>query len=176
MQFQIGDQVVHPVHGVGTVKTISTQHFGTGQKRQYYEVAAESVTVWVPIDDKGTTVLRGIAPKHSLHECRRLLSSDPVPLDKSPKIRQLEIAERLSGGLLPALCETVRDLTALSAQRPLPASEDRLLKRIYKALCDEWAAAEGVRAQDALHEIEDLLHAAREPQSPAERVHPKVKS
>ncbi|HEX9077567.1 MAG TPA: CarD family transcriptional regulator [Anaerolineae bacterium] len=164
MQFRIGDRVVHPMYGVGTVKSWTEQEFGGGQMREYYEVETDSATVWVPIDGQGATVLRGIASRHSLAECRRLLSSAPVPLDRSQKLRQIEIGSRLKGGLLPALCETVRDLRAFNSGATLPPSDERVLRRIYKALCEEWAASEGVSEQAALHEIEDLLlesHAAQ---------------
>jgi RNA polymerase-interacting CarD/CdnL/TRCF family regulator len=161
MRFEIGDQVVHPVYGVGTVRTVSAQRFGAGQARQYYEVAMDDITVWAPVDEQGATVLRKIASKRMLAECRRLLSSDPVPFDANHKMRQLEITERLQGGLLPALCGMVRDLRARSLNAPLPATEDRVLRRIYKVLCEEWAASDGVSAQTALHEIEDLLQATR---------------
>ena len=157
MQFQIGDQVVHPVYGVGTIRTLTKQRFGGEKMRQYYEVATSGPVVWVPINEQGATVLRGIASKQSLGGCRQLLSSDPVPLDKDRKIRQLEIATRLKGGLLPALCEMVRDLRAQSQRKPLGITEDNLLRKTYKALCDEWAASDGVTAQTALHEIESLL-------------------
>lgn len=161
MQFRIGDRVVHPMYGVGTVKSWSEQEFGGGQMREYYEVETESATVWVPIDGQGATVLRGIASPHSLAECRRLLSSVPVPLDRSQKVRQIEIGSRLKGGLLPALCITVRDLRAFNSRAPLPPSDERVLRRIFKALCEEWAASEGVSEQAALHEIEDLLLESR---------------
>src|SRR5512143_2234745 len=114
MQFEIGDQVVHPVYGVGTVRTVSAQRFGAGQARQYYEVAMDDITVWAPVDEQGATVLRKIASKRMLAECRRLLSSNPVPFDANHKMRQLEITERLQGGLLPALCGMVRDRRARS--------------------------------------------------------------
>ncbi len=170
MQFAIGDQVVHPLHGVGTVKALSRQRFGTGVTRQYYEVVTDGPTLWVPIDADGVTVLRGIASKHTVSECRHLLSGDPRPLDTNPRLRQVEIAARLKGGLLPALCEMVRDLRARSARAPLPATEEHVLRRIYKALGDEWAAAEGVSARIALHEIENLLREGGGPQLPKERI------
>ncbi len=163
MQFQIGDRVVHPVHGVGTVMQCSEQQFGGAKARQYYEVVTGSFStrLWVPINEQGSTVLRGIASKHSLGECRRLLSSVPVPLDNDRKVRQLEIAARLKSGLLPALCEMVRDLRARSQKASLGASEQTLLRKISNALCEEWAAADGVSAASALREIEDLLQAGR---------------
>ncbi|MCL4394526.1 MAG: hypothetical protein M1482_06955 [Chloroflexi bacterium] len=72
-------------------------------------------------------------------------------------MRQVDIARRLKGRLLPSLCETVRDLRADGERKPLSKSDDDLLKRISKALCDEWAATEGVTAQVAQAEIEALL-------------------
>jgi len=157
MQFQVGDKVVHPVHGVGTIKTFTKRLFIGGKARQYYEVITGGATIWVPINGQGSSVLRRIAPKDSLNECRRLLRGRPVPLDKDRQLRQLEIVTRLKGRLLPELCEMVRDLRARSRQKPLGMTEDNLLRKISKALCDEWAAVDGVTAQAALDEIESLL-------------------
>jgi CarD family transcriptional regulator len=157
MQFQVGDRVVHPVHGVGIIKTFSKQLLSGEKAHEYYQVTTGTATVWVPINAEGFAGLRKIAPKESLNECRRLLRGRPVPLDQDRQLRQLEIAKRLKGRLLPELCEMVRDLRARSRQKPLGITEDNLLRKIYKALCDEWAAVDGVTNQTALHEIESLL-------------------
>jgi RNA polymerase-interacting CarD/CdnL/TRCF family regulator len=157
LQFQIGDMVVHPVYGVGTIKTFSKQLFAGEQSHEYYQVIAGKSTLWVPINDQGSTVLRKIAAKGSLNECRKLLKRNPVPLNRDRKIRELEIARLLKDRLLPALCETVRDLQAHSRQTPLGRIEGDLLKKTFKALCDEWAAAEGVTTLAALGEIESLI-------------------
>ena len=163
MQFQIGEQVVHPVYGVGTVKTFAERQFVGEKARPYYEVATggHATTIWVPFDEQGSTVLRGIASKHMLGECRRLLSSAPIPLHKDRKIRQSEIALRLKGGLLPALCEMVRDLRARSQTTPLGTIEETLLRRISKALCEEWAATDDTSPANALCEVETLLRAGK---------------
>jgi CarD family transcriptional regulator len=166
MQFHIGDRVVHPVYGVGTVKTFTKQRFAGEKMRKYYEVATGGPTVWVPIDEQGSTVLRGIAAKDSLNECRRVLRGRPVPFAKDRQMRQLEIANRLKDRLLPALCEIVRDLRAQSQQRPLGITEEGLLRKTFKALCDEWAASDGVTNQTALYEIESLLQAMHHDQTP----------
>ena len=157
MQFQIGERVVHPVYGVGTVKTLSEQQFSGVPAHHYYEVTTPGPTIWVPIDAEGHTVLRRIASKASLAQCRTLLMGDPIPFDKKHQVRQLEIAARLKGGLLPALCEMVRDLRARSWGTPLGITEQVVLRKISKVLCEEWAASDGVSPAKALHEIEDLL-------------------
>jgi CarD family transcriptional regulator len=160
MQFQVGDRVVHPVHGVGIIKTFSKQLMSGEKAYEYYQVVTGTTTVWVPINDNGFVGLRKIASKESLNECRRLLREHPVPLNQDRQLRQLEIAKRLKGRLLPEVCEMVRDLRARSRQKPLGITEDNLLRKIYKALCDEWAAVDGVTTQTALYEIESLLQEA----------------
>jgi CarD family transcriptional regulator len=157
MQFQIGDQVVHPVHGVGTITTFSKQRFVGAIARPYYEVTHRRATVWVPVDERGLTVLRGIASKDSLKSCRKLLKSPPVPLVKNRQQRQHEIAQRLEGRSLPSLCRIVRDLRGASRLKPLGATESDLLHKTFQALCDEWAASDGVTSKLALDEIESLL-------------------
>jgi CarD family transcriptional regulator len=161
MQFQIGDRVVHPVHGVGTIKTFSKQVFAGKQAHEYYQVSAGTSTLWIPIDDQGSTVLRRIASKASLVACRKLLRGHPVRLDRDRKTRELELARLMKGRLLPALCETVRDLQAAGREKPLGMIEGELLRRTFKALCEEWAASDGVTARDATFEIESLLQAGQ---------------
>jgi CarD family transcriptional regulator len=161
VQFQIGDRVVHPVHGVGTVKTFSKQVFFGDKTQDYYQVIAGTATVWVPVNDQGSTVLRKIAAKESLNECRRLLKRHPIPLDRDRKVRGLELAHLLKDKSLPDLCETVRDLQAHSHQMPLGVIESDLLKKTFKALCDEWAASDNVTSSIALGEIESLLQQGR---------------
>jgi CarD family transcriptional regulator len=161
MQFRVGDRVVHPIHGVGIVKTFSKE-----EAHDYYQVATGTATVWVPINAEGHAGLRKIAPKESLNECRKLLRGRPVPLEKNRQLRQLEIVKRLKDSLLPELCGMVRDLRARSRDKPLGITEDNLLRKIYKALGDEWAAVDGVPTQTALHEIESLLQEGTVNESP----------
>lgn len=161
LHFEIGDRVVDAVHGVGTVKSITPQRLVGEKAVPYYEVVTAGPTIWVPVDAQGLPPLRRIASQATLAECRRLLSSAPTPLDRSRSIRQLQIARRLEGGLLPDRCAALRDLTAHSWSRPLGIGEEGLLRRISKAVCEEWAASDRVAARAALHEIEALLEKAR---------------
>lgn len=161
MRFQIGDQVVHPKYGVGTIKALSSQRFVGEKTRRYYEVSGKDITSWVPIDAQGVTVLREVASRNVLDSCRRLLKRPPTHLIKNHQLRQQEFAHRLEGGSLPAMCGIVRDLTAESRHKPLGSTESELLRRTFKAVCEEWAASDGVTSASAVGEIESLLVLAR---------------
>jgi CarD family transcriptional regulator len=160
MHFQVGDKVVHPIHGVGTVKEFSKQLLTGEQAHEYYQVITMNATLWVPINDAGAVELRKVAPRESLGECRKLLRGHAIPFGQNRQMRQLEITKRLKGNLLPELCEMVRDLRARGKQKPLGLTEDKVLRKAYKALCDEWAAVDDVTVQKAVFEIESLLREA----------------
>jgi RNA polymerase-interacting CarD/CdnL/TRCF family regulator len=153
--------VVHPVHGVGTVKSIKPMRSTGEHEQSYYEVVTGGPTVWVPVQAEGPNRLREVSSKATLAKCRTLLTSPPVRLDKNHRIRQLEIAARLKDGSMPAWCEMIRDLRARSWGTALGVADEVLLKRISKVLSEEWAASEGVSILRALSEIEDLLKQGR---------------
>ncbi len=161
LEFAVGDRVVHSVYGVGTIQAVSEQQFVGGHSRPYLEVKMAGSTLWVPVDASTSTILRGVAPKQTVDVCRKLLSEQPVSFDQNRTVRQVEIANRMKGGLLPALSRTVRDLRAHSWTKPLSAAEDLLLVKLSKALCAEWAASEGVSLTNALREIEARLRKGR---------------
>ncbi len=158
MQFQIGDQVVHPVHGLGIVKHIKRQTISGGKAQRYYEVLTATLTLWVPADAEHLR-LRPISSRSDLSTCRTLLRGDPVLLDKNHRVRQFQISERLRDQSLSARCAIMRDLSAHRRSRPLGANENALLEKIAKAVCDEWAASEGITFAAAQREIEGLLGA-----------------
>jgi RNA polymerase-interacting CarD/CdnL/TRCF family regulator len=123
----------------------------------YYQVVTDDAVLWIPVDDTTALTLRSVTPKRDLSECRRSLSSRPVLLNRDHKKRRVELESRLKNRSLLATCETVRDLTALGRAKPLSDSEDRLLERLFKVLCEEWSAADGVTLSHARQEVQALL-------------------
>ena len=80
MQFEIGDQVVHPQHGVGQVVKLEDKEFESGVIRRYYEISMKGgSTIWVPVD-LGTVGLRKPAGRSEIARCRKILTSRPAPL------------------------------------------------------------------------------------------------
>lgn len=157
VMFEIGDQVVHPQHGVGRVVKLEDREFERGVRRQYYEVSIPGgSTVWVPVDRSNSGVRR-LADRNEIRDCRKILESPALPLTEDGKLRQSELVAHLKRGTIAAQCEVVRDLSAFVAHRPSYGTITAFLQATQSVLYQEWAAVEGITLLEATHEIGSLL-------------------
>lgn len=156
MLFKVGDQVIHPRHGLGHVTNFAIKQFVKGEKRPFYEISFPGSTLWVPLN-LSSSGIRKLTVKSEIVNCRKLLQTPPAPLNDDPRLRQTELVEHLKEGNLTAHCEVVRDLTAHGWQKPLSGTMVTFLKTTQDVLCQEWAAVEGISLEEASIEIESLL-------------------
>ena len=160
--FNIGDQVVHPQHGVGEVVKLEDREFGSGVTRRYYEVSIPSAgsTLWVPLEPPAYG-LRKLAEHSEIDTCRKILASLPVPLTDDPRTRQATLAGRLKKGTVYVQCEVVRDLYALGENKSLYVSMAGFFRQTQNVLCEEWAIVEGISLDEAVREVNSLLEMSR---------------
>ncbi len=161
MNFKVGDRVIHPRHGLGQVTSLAVKQFVEGEKRPFYEISFPGSTLWVPLNLPSTGI-RKLTGKSEIANCRRLLKAPAVPLNSDPRLRQLELKERLKEGTLSAHCEVLRDLAAAGWRKPLSGAMATFLKVTQDVLCQEWAAVEGISLAEAASEIEALLDKSRQ--------------
>lgn len=161
MSFKVGDQVIHPRHGLGQVTNLAVKQFVEGEKRPFYEISFPGSTLWVPFN-LSRSGIRKLTVKSEIANCRQLLKSPAEPLDSDPRMRQTVLRDHLKEGTLTAHCEVVRDLAATGWHKPLSGAMAAFLKVTQDVLCQEWAAVEGVSLMEAASEIESLLDRGRE--------------
>jgi RNA polymerase-interacting CarD/CdnL/TRCF family regulator len=159
--FEIGDTVVHPQHGVGSIVKLEDREFERGAIRKYYEISISEVsTLWVPVDltDSG---LRQLAHKNELVHCREILMAQPEPLLEEGRVRQSKLVAQLKQGTIATQCEVVRDLSAFVAHKPAYGTMPAFLEALVRVLCQEWALVEGITFGEAAAKIHSLLDRPR---------------
>jgi len=162
MMFNVGDQVVHPQHGVGQVVKLEDRAFGSGVTQRYYEVAIKSAgsTLWVPFDPPSYG-LRKLADRSDIKNCRSVLAANPSPLTDDARSRQSNLAERLKEGTIQVQCEVVRDLYAFGEHKSLYGTIAGFFRQTQNVLCEEWALVEGITLPEAVQEVTSLLEKSR---------------
>jgi CarD family transcriptional regulator len=148
IRFEVGDRVVHPHHGIGTITALAERQFGQDTPRSYYEISVEGGTLWVPADEPGLG-LRRLVGRGQLDQCGRILESAPSSMDVSSRGLRGQFSRRLRDGTIAAQCEVVRDLTALGWRRPLVGPMAEFRRMALRVLCEEWAIVAGISMAEA---------------------------
>lgn len=162
MVFKAGDYIVHPTYGVGSIVRLEEKRLAEDHPRQYYVVAVDKSTLWVPVDENNSAGLRAVTPKRELDHYRAVLKSRPDVLERDHHKRRSLLNERVKHGSFQSLCEVVRDLSAQGWKRPLSEADMSLLQRLSNSLYREWAAAAEVSTPEAAAEVQRLLQEAKQ--------------
>jgi CarD family transcriptional regulator len=156
--YQVGDTVVHPVHGVGVITRLDEMKQGEQSHLYYVMATADKVTVWVPVDTAAQCGMRRVVSASRFAVASGILSSTAQPLNEQAYGRQVEMRERLNEGTLEAICSIVRDLTVRRASQRLTENDVRMLKRTRKLLLDEWVLVMDILQQEAESHLSAMLH------------------
>ena len=126
--FQVGDKVVHPMHGAGTVESI-VQKKVDGVVRDYYilKLPNRSMVVMVPTESSDEI---GVRPVMDGEQADRVLSAIPniqVEMTANWNHRYRENMERIKSGDLYKVAWVIKGLTARDHSRGLSTGERKML-------------------------------------------------
>ena len=138
MTFHIGEKVVYPNQGVGTIENISSRTFGSQPERFYLlRFGGNSMTVMIPFSNVGNVGLRKIAKGQEINRIFTFLTSGTVESSGDWKCRFKENSEKMQSGSLYQVAEVLKCLLILQAEKPLSFREKRMLDRARHLLVTE---------------------------------------
>ena len=151
MTFQVGEKVVYPNHGVGTIENITTRSFGTQYERYYLlRLTYNSLTVMVPFSHVGDVGLRKITKTGDIAKVLAYLSGGDVRYPADWKIRFKENTEKMRTGGLLEIAHVFKSLLVVQAEKPLSFREKKMLDRSRHMLISEVSICRGLGEQDAV--------------------------
>jgi len=144
MHFTVGDKVVYPNQGVGTVEQISHRNL-TGQTEMFYMLKLNSngLRVMVPTSNVENLGLRRVARLREISAVFEYLDSGGRKSAHDWKDRFKENSEKMRSGSLLEVAEVFKTLLVLSQAKPLSFREKRMLDRAWVLLVDEISMARG---------------------------------
>jgi RNA polymerase-interacting CarD/CdnL/TRCF family regulator len=156
MDLQVGDPVMHWMHGFGHVIGIEERTIA-GSKTQYYAISIRDLTVWVPDDNNLGFRLRRPTTKRGFKELFAILNGDGKPLPIDRQERRLWLLDLLKDGQAASLCHALRDLATYQQEHSINYNDENLMKRLRESLLGEWAYALAVPMDKAEKELRGML-------------------
>ncbi len=142
MTFQIGDKVVYPNQGVGTVENISTRSFGSDLEKFYLlRFGSNSMTVLVPMSNAAGIGLRRVTKDREISRVLCFLANGSCPINPDWKARFKDNSAKMQSGDLLKAAEVFKTLLKLHVEKPLSFREKKMLDRAHYMLVSEIATA-----------------------------------
>ena len=145
MTFQIGDKVVYPNQGVGTIENISTRSFGSAFEKFYLlRFGCNSMTVLVPFSNVANIGLRRVTKDREISRILSFLSGSWCAINPDWKIRFKENTDKMQSGDLLKVAEVFKVLLQIHIDKPLSFREKKMLDRARHMLVSEISISRNV--------------------------------
>ncbi len=151
MTFQVGEKVVYPNHGVGTIENISLRSFGAQQERFYLlRLFPNSLTVMVPFSHVGDVGLRKVTKCSEITRVLTYLAAGRPTCPQDWKDRFKENSEKMKGGSLLEIAEVFKALLMIQTGKPLSFREKKMLERARCMIILETSVAKSLSEPEAI--------------------------
>ena len=136
--FQIGDKVVHPMHGAGIVDSI-VQKKVTGVMREYYvlKLPVRAMVVMVPTENCEEIGVRPIVDREQADRVLAAIPDIQVEMTQNWNRRYRENMERIKSGDLFEVARVVKGLMLRDVQKGLSTGERKMLHSAKQILISE---------------------------------------
>ncbi|HMO43324.1 MAG TPA: CarD family transcriptional regulator [Phenylobacterium sp.] len=151
LDFQVGDHVVYPAHGVGQVQAIETQEVA-GLSLEVYVITFdhEKMTLRVPTGKARSSGLRSLAEGDVVSQALNTLKGRARVKRTMWSRRAQEYEAKINSGDLISIAEVVRDLHRAENQPEQSYSERQLYESALDRMAREVAAIERIDRDAAI--------------------------
>ena len=152
LEFEVGDKVIYPNHGVGVVKRIETKTIlGTTCGFYSLRMASSDTTVLVPIDNVEGVGLRGAIAGTEVKKLFILLGNGKIDYHQNWKGRFKDNSDKMRTGSIYDVIDVLKNLNFLSQTKNLSFREKRMLDRARFLVVSEVSEVTS-EASDAVEE------------------------
>ena len=166
--FDVGDKVVYPHHGAGTVVSKETR-IVLGSAREYLtiKILHNDMTVNVPCENAEKVGLRWVIDQQMVEVVVKALSGGSTEMPKNWNRRFKHNRDKMKTGDILELAEVVRNLSLRDHEKGLSTGEKQMFVKAKKILASELMYAKGLTEEEAAAWLDDVLAkpAAKKPKA-----------
>ncbi len=156
--FEVGDKIVHPMHGAGVIESIVTQKVD-GTSRQYFvlKMPVGGMLVMIPVTSTREIGVRAVVDSGTAEEIMESLSGIEIEMTSNWNRRYRENMLRIKSGDLIEVAKVVKGLMARERQRGLSTGERKMLHSAKQILISEIVLAQSSNYDEVEQRINTQL-------------------
>jgi CarD family transcriptional regulator len=156
--FDKGDYVVYPAHGVGQIEGIETQTIG-GMEISLYAISFEKdrMRLKIPVMKAQTSGLRRLSSASRIEDAIKTLRGKARIRRTMWSRRAQEYETKINSGDPVSIAEVLRDLKRSNDDSEQSYSERQIYQSALERLAREFAAVEKITEGKATEQLEDIM-------------------
>jgi len=160
-ELKVGQQIVHPRYGAGTITSVRAGGDHEPPGRYYViDIPSMGMKVHLPVERLEAVQARNLASADHIAGALSVLSSPGAALPKDARERCTALAEAMADGAVRSLATVIRDLNLLQRTKSLSMRESSMLTQAKHQLAGELALVTGTEVAEALRRIDSTLSRA----------------
>ena len=151
--FKVGDKIVYPMHGAGTIESIEEKEV-LGEKQKYYimKMPVGDIKVMVPTKNAEMIGVRDVIGNETAQGVLDVLSSNTTVMSANWNKRYRDNMEKMKSGDIYEVADVVRNLTFKQKEKGLATGEKKMLNNAKQILVSELVLAEA-SDKDAIEKL-----------------------
>jgi CarD family transcriptional regulator len=153
--FNVGDKIVYPMHGAGTIDAIEEKDI-LGEKQNYYIIKMPGeVKVMVPISKAGDIGVRSVIDKAEAGKVLEVLEANETEMSNNWNKRY---KENMKSGSIYEVADVVRNLSYKQKEKGLSTGEKKMLNNAKQILVSELVLAEHASENEVENLVENKIN------------------
>ena len=156
--YKVGDKVVYPHHGAGTVVKKEKREV-LGEKREYLtiKILHNDMTVNVPSENAEAVGLRKVIGEDMVKVVVKALTGGGTQMPKNWNRRFKHNRDKMKTGDILELAEVVRNLSLRDSEKGLSTGEKQMFVKAKKILASELMYAKDMDEEEAAEWLDGVL-------------------
>ena len=156
--FNVGDKIVYPMHGAGTIDAIEEKNI-LGEKQNYYIIKMPGeVKVMVPTDKAEEVGVRNIIGKEEAVKVMSVLGQNETEMSQNWNKRYRDNMDKMKSGDIYEVADVVRNLSFKQKEKGLSTGEKKMLNNAKQILVSELVLAEHAPQEEVEQLVENKIN------------------
>ena len=161
--FKVGDKIVYPMHGAGTIESIEEKEI-LGEKQKYYimKMPVGDIKVMVPTKNAEMIGVRDVIANETAQGVLDVLASENTDMSTNWNKRYRDNMEKMKSGDIYEAADVVRNLSFKQKEKGLATGEKKMLSNAKQILISELVLAEATDKENVEKMVNEKIDASFE--------------